>query len=108
VNAIGEKARLLRNVAPNRGHWVAVRALDPKRNRDAVGAEVTVRAGGVSRVRVIGSADSFLSAGPAEAHFGLGAATVVESYEVAWPDGTRETFPGGPVNRQIELRKGSK
>ena len=29
VNAIGERARLFRNVAPDRGHWVAVRAVDP-------------------------------------------------------------------------------
>ena len=29
VNAAGEKARLFRNVAPNRGHWVSVRAFDP-------------------------------------------------------------------------------
>ena len=50
VNAIGEKARLLRNVAPNRGHWIAVRAVDPHLMRDAIGAEVTVRAGGVRRV----------------------------------------------------------
>jgi len=107
VNAIGEKARLLRNVAPDRGHWVSVRAVDPHLKRDAVGAEVAVRAGGVRRVRVAGGAESFLSAGPAEAHFGLGTATAVESYEVVWPDGTRESFPGGPADRHVELRKGS-
>ena len=103
VNAIGEKVRLLKNVAPNRGHWVAVRAVDPRLNRDALGAEIAVRAGGVRRVRVVGPSDSFLSAGPAEVHFGLGAATAIESYEVAWPDGTKEQFLGGPADTRVVL-----
>jgi enediyne biosynthesis protein E4 len=107
VNAIGEKARLLRNVAPNRGHWVSVRAFDPRLNRDTIGAAIAVRAGGVRRVRVIGAGDGFLSAGPLAAHFGLGSAAAIEGYEVAWPDGTRETFSGGPADRRVELRKGS-
>jgi hypothetical protein len=107
VNAIGEKARLLKGVAPARGHWVAVRAIDPAANRDAIGAEVAVRAGGVRRVRSVGSSDSYLSAGPPVAHFGLGQAAAVEAFEVRWPDGTREEFPGGPANRHVELRKGA-
>ncbi len=107
VNAIGEKARLLKGVAPNRGHWLSVRAIDPALNRDAIGAEVAVVAGGVRRVRRIASSDSFLSAGPTVAHFGLGAATAIEAFEVIWPDGTRERFPGGPADRRLELRKGS-
>jgi hypothetical protein len=107
VTAVGERARLLRNVAPNRGHWVIVRAFDPVANRDAVGAEVAVLAGGVKRVRVIGSGDSYLSASPLGAHVGLGPAGTVEGYEVTWPDGTREKFPGGPADRVIELRKGT-
>jgi hypothetical protein len=107
VNAIGERARLLKNVAPGRGHWVAVRAIDPALNRDAVGAEVAVKAGGVRRARVVASSDSFLSAGPGGAHFGLGHAETVDEFEVAWPDGSRERFPGGPAGRTVELRKGA-
>jgi hypothetical protein len=105
VNAIGEKARLFRNVAPNRGHWVIVRAFDPVLNRDAIGAEVVVRTGGSRRLRVVGSGDSYLSAGPGVSHFGLGLADKVDEYEVRWPDGTQERFPGGTVDRLVELRK---
>ena len=107
VNAIGERARLLKGVAPDRGHWVAVRAIDPAVNRDAIGAEVVALAGGVRRVRTITSSDSYLSAGPAVAHFGLGAAPVVEAFELTWPDGARERFAGGPADRRVELRKGT-
>ena len=107
VTAAGERARVFRNIAPNRGHWVAVRAVDPTLNRDAIGAEVAVVAGGVRRVRVLGSGDSYLSASPLVVHFGLGSAATIESYEVVWFDGTRERFPGGPADRAVVLSKGT-
>jgi hypothetical protein len=107
ITAIGEKARLFKNVAPNRGHWVSVRAFDPTLNRDAIGAEVIARCDGVSRVRLIGSGDSYLSAGPLVAHFGLGPAKKVDEYLVVWPDGKREQFLGSQVDRLIELIKGA-
>jgi hypothetical protein len=107
VNAIGERARLFRNVARDRGNWIVVRAFDGGLNREAVGAKVAVRAGGVERVRVVSSSEGFLSAGPASAHFGLGPARMIDEFSVAWQDGSRETFPGGAVNRVVELRKGT-
>jgi hypothetical protein len=105
VTAIGEKARLFKNIAPKRGNWVAVRAFDPALNRDAIGAEVIAKTGGVSRLRLIGSGDSYLSASSLVAHFGIGAAQSIDEYVVTWPDGKRERFPGGSVNRTVELRK---
>jgi hypothetical protein len=107
VNAIGEKARLFKNIVPNRGHWVEVRAFDPLLNRDAIGAEIVVRSGSVRRLRVIGSGDSYLSASPLQAHFGLGSVDRVDEYEIKWPDGTGERFAGGGVDKRIELRKGT-
>ena len=107
VNAAGEKARLFKNVAPGRGNWIAVRAIDPSLNRDAIGAEVTVRTGNVRRLRIVGGASSYLSAGPLEAHFGLGRADAVDEFEVVWWDGTRERFPGSRANVAVELKKGT-
>jgi hypothetical protein len=106
VNAVGEKARLFKNVAPKRGHWVSVRAFDPTLNRDAIGAKVVAKAGGVQRVRLIGSGESYLSACPLVALFGLGSADSIDEYEVTWPDGAVERFAGGPVDKSMELRKG--
>ena len=107
INAVGERARVLRNVVPNRGHWLAVRAIDPASKRSAIGAEIAVNASGVKRTRILGSAQSYLSAGPATAEFGIGSASAYDSIEVVWPDGSKETFPGGASDRGVELRKGA-
>jgi hypothetical protein len=106
VTTIGGPARLLRNVAPNRGHWLKVRAIEPKLKRDAYGAEVRVRAGQREWLRLINPAESYLSSGLPVAVFGLGPATRVDSLLVTWPDGTREEFAGGATDRLVELHKG--
>jgi hypothetical protein len=106
VTAIASPARLLRNVAPSRGHWLKVRAPDPAVKRDAYGAEVRVRAGGKEYLRLISPGESFLSSNSPLALFGLGSAAEVEAVRVTWPDGSREDFPGGPADRSVELRKG--
>ncbi|MFO0806886.1 MAG: CRTAC1 family protein [Gemmataceae bacterium] len=106
VNAVGEKARLLKGVAPERGNWIAVRAIDPRLKRDAIGARIIVRCGETIRTRLIASSDSYLSAGPLVSHFGLGSSDRVDSFEVQWPDGSRESFQGVPAGQTIELLKG--
>ncbi|HTU21098.1 MAG TPA: CRTAC1 family protein [Gemmataceae bacterium] len=106
VAAIGARARLLHNVASRRGHWLKVRALDPALKRDAYGAEVRVRAEGREWLRLVNPAQSYLCSNDPLVHFGLGPATQIESILVTWPDGRRERFPGGPVDRTLELRKG--
>jgi hypothetical protein len=115
VTTVAGPARVYRNVARRRGHWLLVRAVDPalsrdpQRPRDAYGAEVRVlpAGGGKGQVRLINPAGSYLCSGDARAHFGLGPATAVASIEVAWPDGTTETFPGCDADRVLVLCKGT-
>jgi hypothetical protein len=108
VTTVGDRARLYRNVAPDRGHWLLVRAVDPRLGgRDACGAEVRVRTGERRRLRLVNPGGSFLCSGDARAHFGLGTAERVDEIEVRWPDGTAETFPGCGVDRSIVLARGA-
>jgi hypothetical protein len=110
VTTIGGPARLFRNVAPKRGHWLQVRAFDPARKRDALGAEVRVRAGDRTWTAWLHSAESYLTSSEPVAHFGLGAADRLDAVEVFWPDGAPEeaweTFPGCAADQRIELRRG--
>jgi hypothetical protein len=105
VTTVAGRARLYRNVAPGRGHWLLVRALDPTLHRDAYGALVTVRAGDRTWVRPITAAGSYLCSSDPRAHFGLGKVDHVDAVEVVWPDGARETFPGGAADRQLVLER---
>ncbi len=107
VTTVGGRARLYRNVAPHRGHWLLVRALDRRGQRDAYGAEVTVTAGGRRCLRLVNPAYSYLCSNDVRAHFGLGKAARVDAIDVRWPDGTRETFPGRAADQVVVLRQGA-
>jgi hypothetical protein len=108
VTAIGGKARVLRNVAPKRGHWLMVRAIDPALKRDAIGAEVRVVAGARRWQRLIQPSQSYLCSNDPRAHFGLGAVEHVDAIEVLWPGpGTaEEIFKCPSIDRFIEVRRG--
>jgi hypothetical protein len=106
VTEAGGPARLFKNVVPNRGHWLMVRAVEKTGQRDAIGAEVRVEAGGRHWERVVQPGSSYLCSNDPRVHFGLGEAVQVTALRVRWPDGTEELFPGGEVDRALALRQG--
>ena len=106
VTNVAGRARIFRNVARPRGHWLLVRAVDPRLNRDAYGAEVSVKAGDQRQLRIINPAESYLCSSDPRAHFGLGEASRFDAIQVRWPDGRSEVFPGGQADRPLVLRRG--
>ena len=97
---------LLRNVAPNRGHWLALRVLE-RSGRDALGAVLSIAAGTKTLRRDVRSGYSYLAANDPRVHVGLGDVTKVESIIVRWADGTRERFGPFEVDRIVDIRRGS-
>jgi hypothetical protein len=106
ITTAGGRARLLRNIAPHRGHWLHVRCLEPALRREATGALVRVLAGERWRAATADPGGSYLSSGDGRAHFGLGTIDRVESLRVRWPDGSWESFAGRAADQEVVLRKG--
>lgn len=106
VTYCGSRARLFRNDVPKRGHWLKVRARDPRLHRDAYGAEVTVIVGERRLIRLLNPASGYLGSNDPRPHFGLGESAEYDAIHVLWPDGMAETFPAGPGDRTIVLRRG--
>ena len=105
--SVGGPARVLRNVAPQRGHWLKLRLVLPAQGgRDAIGAEATVVTAGRRHWAVLQPATSYLASHDPALHFGLGTANSVDAVEVFWPDGTKEIFAGGAADRLLVLKKG--
>jgi len=102
-----DRARLYRNDAPRHGHWLAVRALDPRLKRDALGARVTLVMGSHRAVRSVAMSFGYLASHSPWLHFGVGETETIDRIEVRWPDGSAEVFPGGSVDHSITLRRGS-
>ncbi|MGI8980910.1 MAG: CRTAC1 family protein [Pirellulaceae bacterium] len=103
---IGGAARILRNVAPSRGHWLMIRALDPRLHRDAIGAEVRLRSGARHWHGLIQPSQSYQCANDMRAHFGLGGTERIDQIEILWPDGNTEQFACPGVDRVLEIQRG--
>jgi hypothetical protein len=104
----GGPARVFRNVAPRRGHWLSVRAVLPAHGgRDAPGAEIIVQSGARQWWRLIQSGTGYLVSNDPRAHFGLGEMATFDSIRVLWPDGVEEMFPGGKTDQALVIRQGA-
>lgn len=108
VSNVATAAHVYRNIAPQRGRWLLVRAIEPALGgRDAYGAVITVVAGDRRFSRWANPGSSYASSNDPRVHFGLGKIARADSIEVLWPEGTRETFEGGEIDRLVVLRKGA-
>ncbi|MGB0685386.1 MAG: ASPIC/UnbV domain-containing protein [Planctomycetota bacterium] len=92
-NRNAPRLRLLRNQAPEDRHWLQVRLTGGEgMNRDAIGAEVLVEAGGRTQRRPLLAGDGFLCQSSKTLFFGLGDAAAIDRLAVRWPDGRLEEF----------------
>jgi len=114
VAASTGRAALLRNELAGRHHFLAVelqgagRALPDGTNRDAVGARVTLTAGGMTQIREVTLGDGYGSQNALRLHFGLGEAARVDELVVRWPRSRRqERFRNLAADRILRLREGS-
>jgi hypothetical protein len=87
VGDIDGAPMLLRNRGVPGRHWISFELTGTKSNRLALNARVKITAGGVTQTDEIHSGGSYLSQNDLRVHFGLGAATKVETVEIHWPSG---------------------
>ena len=104
--------RVLRNdfaasLGSGRNNSLTVRLRGRTSNRDAVGARVTVTAGGKPSTKTIRAGSGFLSQHSKELLFGLGKAERVDELRVKWPSGAEQVLSDPPVNGRITIEEGS-
>jgi hypothetical protein len=97
---------LLHNSGARGHHFAVFKLVGVRSNRDAMGARIAIKAGGVTQIREIAGAGSYLSQSDLRAHFGLGAATKIDSVEVRWPSGIRQSFRDLAPDRFYVLEEG--
>jgi len=98
---------LLVNQVRNSNHWVAIRTVGTKSNRDGIGARISVKAGTRTLVDEVRSGSSYNSNSDMRVHFGLGSSTKLDSVQIRWPSGLTERFENLTVDSIHTLREGS-
>ena len=93
VNNSGDRPALLRQPdSPKRHHWLTIKTVGRKSNRDGIGARITVHAGSLRMVREVTAGSSIFSQNDIRAHFGLAEHDHADRIDITWPSGIRQTI----------------
>jgi hypothetical protein len=97
---------LLKNQGP-RQNFLSVTLSGTKSNRNAIGARVTVEAGGRRQIDEVMSGGSYYSHHEMALYFGLGQANSVSRLQVRWPSGARQEWSDVQANQKLHITEGS-
>ncbi len=98
---------ILLNDTKNMNHRVLFKLVGTASNRAAIGARVTVFAGGVARMNEVRSGGSYISQNDLRLHFGLGAETKMNKIVVRWPSGKEEELNDVTADAIYTVTEGS-
>jgi len=99
-------AALLRNDGGNTNHWLGLTLKGKDGPISAIGAKVTVTAGGKKQVLVNQWATSYLSNNDPRLHIGLGRQKQIDLLEIIWSDGKNEVYKNIASDRYLTILQG--
>jgi len=102
---LGAGGTLLENVSTDTGHWIEIKLVGTKSNRDGIGARVEVFAAGKRQTAERVAASGYLSQNDGRLHFGLGPATTVDKLVVRWPSGHEQTLEKLAADRVLTVEE---
>ena len=106
LTQVGGPPVLLRNDQNLHHHWIRLKLVGTKSNRDAIGAWIKVRVGGHTLSRQVMPTRSYLSQSELPVTIGLGDATAVDSVEILWPSGLTQKINPPAIDRLTVVDEG--
>jgi len=96
-------AHILHNETVSANHWITLRLVGHKSNRDGIGAVVKLTTAQGPQWATVTSSSGYLSASDPRAHFGLGSSVAADAIEIRWPSGIVQTLTSVKGDRQIQV-----
>ncbi len=95
---------LLENVSSPR-HWVTIKTIGTRSNRDGIGARLKLTAGDLVQYASVRSGESYLSGNDPRVHFGLGQKSSIDELEIRWPSGQLDRLRAVPLDRILIVKE---
>jgi len=99
-------AYLFRNDGGNRNHWLAIKTVGTKSNRDGLGAVVRLISPGGKQWGMVRSGSSYCSESDHTLTFGLGKDAQVTSLTIDWPSGEKQILSNLGANQFLTIQEG--
>jgi len=99
---------ILHNDTSTDHHWLTLKLVGHKSNRDAMGAEVELRTAQGRQLAIVTTASSYLSSSDKRVHFGLGAEKIAQAVKIRWPSGILQTLSNVAGDQILQVDEPSK
>ena len=106
ISSVNGPLKLFRNISPDPGHWLALRLVGTRSNRDGLGARVrlTLPNGAVEYNHATTSVGYASSSEPL-VRFGLGPFKSATEIEIRWPNGQIQALRDTKVDQVLTVRE---
>jgi hypothetical protein len=101
VSSLGEPAELWENVSASSNHWLVIRLLGSRSNRDGIGARISLE----GQTNQMTTAVSYASSSYSGVHFGLGQTKQIETIKIRWPSGRVQVISDVRADQVLEARE---
>ena len=105
VTTNGGPAHLLHNETETSNHWLTLKLIGHKSNRDGIGAVIKVVTADGPQWVTVTTASGYLSSSDPRAHFGLGVQKIAKVVEIRWPSGIIQTINNLQGDRIVEVNE---
>jgi enediyne biosynthesis protein E4 len=96
-------AWVLHNETPTRNHWITLKLVGVKSNRDGIGAQIKITTADGSQYATVTTASSYQSSSDKRVHFGVGSANAVSQAEIQWPSGITQILKNLQVDQILTV-----
>jgi hypothetical protein len=101
VSCLGEPAEIWQNTSEDKNHWIILKLIGVRSNRDGVGARVRIG----NQVNEMTSSVSYASSSHCGVHFGLGKMERIPSIQIRWPSGLEQTLNDVKADQVLTVRE---
>jgi hypothetical protein len=101
VSALGGPAELWQNVSPDNNHWLVLKLVGSRSNRDGIGARIRLGKQWNHMTTSVG----YGSSSSQGVHFGTEKLEKVEKIEIHWPSGVVQVLKDVKTDQFLEVRE---
>jgi hypothetical protein len=103
ISVIGQPAEIFRNVSPGNAHWLTIKTVGTRSNRDGIGAKIRLESASGVQYNHVTTSVGYASSSDVRVHFGLGQDALVRSLQIRWPSGIRQELRNIPADQILTV-----
>ncbi len=105
VAVLNGPPQILINRSPGRNHWIMLKLIGTKDNREGIGTKVQITTSHGVQYNQVATAVGYNSSSDSRVHFGLGDATTIDRIDLRWPSGLKQTLTDIKADQILRIQE---